>query len=152
MPQQMRGYRRKAREAAMSYLYQHDAEVRPLTADVEKFLNHFRIESDIREFAKQIILGVLQNIEKIDQSISAASEHWKLYRMESIDRTLLRMSVWEILYCPETDHPVILDEAIELAQNFGSNNSSAFVNGILDNLAKEFRPEPSETLAAVSNA
>ncbi len=139
MPQQLRGYRRKAREAALAYLYQHDADVRPVTADLEKFLNHFRVEMDIRDFAKQMILGVLQHSEKIDAAISSASQHWKLYRMESIDRTLLRMAVWELIFCLETDHPVILDEAVEMAQTFGSNNSSSFVNGILDHLAQEFR-------------
>lgn len=135
----------------MAYLYQYDAEVAPVTADVEKFLNHFKIETDIRDFSKQIILGVIQNFEKIDAAISSASEHWKLYRMESIDRTILRMSVWEIIFCLETDHPVILDEAIELAQNFGSNNSSAFVNGVLDHIAKDFRITPAGEKAA-SNA
>lgn len=135
------GLRRQAREAALSYLYQFDADVAPVTADVEKFLRHFRFDSACFDFAREIILGVLQNHKLIDVELSTASEHWKLYRMASIDRSILRLAAWELQYSLDTDVPVIIDEAVELARIFGSDGSSSFVNGILDNIAKKFRPQ-----------
>jgi N utilization substance protein B len=132
----LRGTRRKAREAALSFLYQRDLNESSVTLDPVKFVSHFGLEEDSREFFMRIVRGIPEVISKIDIAISNTAENWKLSRMESIDRCILRIGVWELMECPETDYQVIIDEAIELAKEFGSENSPAFVNGLLDKLSE----------------
>lgn len=136
-----RGNRRKARESALAYLYQTDLNLSPLTELSTKFAQHFSVEPQGREFFDQIVEGVREKKAQIDALIEESAENWKLYRMESIDRSLLRLSVWELLSCPETDFQVIIDESVELAKLFGSENSPGFVNGILDKLAQKLRAQ-----------
>ncbi|MDB5038243.1 MAG: NusB antitermination factor [Bacteriovoracaceae bacterium] len=136
---EQRGKRRKAREAALSYLYQSDLDVGSVTKDPAKFLQHFSIDDESQDFFSKITEGVQEKKAEIDLHLEESAENWKLYRMEAIDRCILRLSTWELMSCPETDFQVVIDEAIELAKDFGSENSPSFVNGILDKLAQKFR-------------
>jgi N utilization substance protein B len=89
------------------------------------------------DYGKSLVTGTLQHREEIDRLIRQQAEHWRLERMPVVDRNILRLAVYEFLY--ETDVPklVVLDEAIELAKRFGSEQSGRFVNGLLDGLLKQ---------------
>lgn len=88
------------------------------------------------DYAKALVSGTLEHLDEIDGLIRQQAEHWRLERMPAVDRNILRLAIFEFLY--ETDVPklVILDEAIELAKSFGSEQSSRFVNGVLDGVLK----------------
>jgi N utilization substance protein B len=90
-------------------------------------------------FAKALVRGTLSNLQEIDDLIRSQAEHWRLERMPAVDRNILRLAIYEFLY--ETDVPklVVIDEAIELAKKFGSDDSSRFVNGLLDGLLKKHK-------------
>lgn len=135
------GYRRQARESAMSYLYQRDLGLPTSTDEPLKFAAHFELPASFREFFLDIVKGVLEKQERIDSEIEDVAEHWKLYRMERIDRAILRVATWELLEAPSTPYRVVLDEAVEIAKKFSTAESAAFVNGILDRLARKLRPD-----------
>ena len=90
----------------------------------------------LRDFAEQIVTGVRSNVEKIDESIESVAQNWRIERMAPTDRNVIRIAVWEMRHLA-TPSAVALNEAIELAREFGSENSAAFVNGILDRLTPE---------------
>lgn len=93
-------------------------------------------DSEALRYAKSLVEGTLKHLEEIDELIRRQAEHWRLERMPAVDRNILRLAVFEFLY--ETDVPklVILDEAIELAKEFGTEQSGRFVNGVLDGILK----------------
>lgn len=133
------GYRRQAREAAMCFLYQKDLGVNSLTLDPHKFAQHFSVPSGLLDFFLEIVKGVDLHQEEIDREIESVAEHWKLYRMERIDRAILRIATWELKEETQTPYRVILDEAVEIAKKYSTTESPSFVNGILDKLAKRIR-------------
>ncbi len=89
------------------------------------------------EFATELVRGVMEQREAIDARIEAASEHWRLPRMPTVDRNILRLGTWELLQRPDIPASVTINEAIELAKRFGGAESRAFVNGLLDRVAGE---------------
>ncbi len=95
------------------------------------------IPASIRPFAEKIVSGVYLHRDEIDKLIVRASENWRLERMSIIDRNILRIAVFEMLYCLEIPPKVSLNEAIDLGKSFGSPDSGAFINGILDHLLPE---------------
>ena len=90
-----------------------------------------------RSYAEAIVRGVAAELTKIDETIQRASQNWRLERMARVDRNVLRVGTWELLSSPEVPSPVVLDEAVELAKRFGTEDSGAFVNGVLDRIAGE---------------
>ena len=88
------------------------------------------------EYGKTLVTGTLEHREEIDDLIRAQTEHWRLERMPVVDRNILRLAVYEFLYEADVPKLVVLDEAIELAKRFGSEQSGRFVNGLLDGLLK----------------
>lgn len=101
-------------------------------------------ESDVgdldRDFLERIVRGVWKNVRGLDQQLERYSQHWKVSRMDRVDKSILRLSIYELLHAQETPGPVILDEGVELAKEFGTPESPSFVNGILDRIAREARP------------
>ena len=101
-------------------------------------------ESDVgdldRDFLERIVRGVWKNVRALDQQLERYSQHWKVSRMDRVDKSILRLSIYELLHAQETPGPVILDEGVELAKEFGTPESPSFVNGILDRIAREARP------------
>jgi N utilization substance protein B len=89
------------------------------------------------DFAGELGRGVAENLAEIDERIQSASRKWRIARMDRVDRTLLRMAVYELYYCPEVPDRVAINEAVELAKAYGSTDSRKFVNGILDSLARQ---------------
>jgi len=88
------------------------------------------------DYARTLFLGVSEHRDEIDEMVRAQAENWRLERMPAVDRNILRLAVYELAYQSDVPKLVILDEAIELAKRFGSENSGRFVNGVLDGLLK----------------
>ncbi|HEX3531378.1 MAG TPA: transcription antitermination factor NusB [Thermoanaerobaculia bacterium] len=88
-------------------------------------------------YAQGLVRGVIENVDRVDEMIRGQADHWRLERMPAVDRNVLRLAVYEMLYEKETPKLVVLDEAIELAKKFGSEQSGRFVNGLLDGLLKQ---------------
>jgi len=136
------GTRRKSRELALQALYQWNITRQDpfLILDQQK-INFSPAEED-DEFAQQIIVGVLEHYNHIDELIEKFSEHWRLDRISIIDRNILRMAIFELLFREDIPPRVTLNEAIDLGKRFGSEDSSAFINGILDRIQKEVIHKP----------
>lgn len=136
------GSRRRARELTLQFLYQYDTlnESSSEKVDLEEALTLFgalnekSADNDTDGFAALLMRGTNESTEGIDRIINRFSEHWKLSRMPRIDRNILRLAVYEMVYMQETPYPVVINEAIEIAKKFGSEESGAFVNGILDQI------------------
>ncbi len=96
-----------------------------------------RRAEDAFVYAQGLVRGVMENVERVDEMIRSQADHWRLERMPAVDRNVLRLAVYEMLYEKETPKLVVLDEAIELAKKFGSEQSGRFVNGLLDGLLKQ---------------
>ncbi|MBI5018354.1 MAG: transcription antitermination factor NusB [Deltaproteobacteria bacterium] len=92
------------------------------------------------EFLAALVAGAWTRRATLDRTIEQASKHWKLSRMDRIDKSILRLALYELLHTPETAAPVILDEGVELAKEFGTPDSASFINGVLDHIAREARP------------
>ena len=126
--------RRRAREIALQVLYQLDISQGDPGEVLDLYWENFRPSPKAREFCQRLIEGVRRSQDKIDPFIEENSENWSLKRMATVDRNILRLATFELLYCPEIPFKASLNEAIELAKKFGSDDSSAFINGILDKI------------------
>ncbi len=135
------GPRRKAREAALQVLFAADVsrQVDPLAIEetYKTIIQEFPLSRRARQRAAEIARGVACNLKPIDERIERACTHWKLHRLATVDRNILRIAVYELLFEPETPAEVILDEAVEIARRFSSDSSPGFVNGVLDMIAGE---------------
>lgn len=129
--------RHKAREKALQILYKVDiAECGP-EENFTSLKEDASLETGAREYCETLVNGVLGKIKEIDRTIESSSEHWRLERMSVVDRNILRVAVYELRYMTETPYKVIIDEAVELAKRFGSVQSGAFINGVLDRVYKD---------------
>jgi N utilization substance protein B len=150
------GKRRTAREMAVQMLYQSDLGGSPLpnifnTFDLSEYLareaaaaepglDHARNRKRVDEafqYAQELVRGCVAHLEKIDELIRSQADNWRLERMPAVDRNILRLAIYEMLVEKDTPKLVVLDEAIELAKKFGSEQSGRFVNGLLDGLLKQ---------------
>lgn len=131
--------RSRAREVALQLLFQHDVNSNVPRPAVELFAHNRLGNAEAEVFCLSLYDGVVRHLADIDQRLTAASENWKLQRMAASDRNVLRLGTYEIIYAAErTPGPVALDEAIELARRYGSEDSPAFVNGVLDKVFRVF--------------
>ena len=135
------GQRRQSREAAVQVLYMCDfLSIWNFDKALETF-NHFEFHPQIRMYAEALAHGVIENIEKIDSQITRSSDHWSINRMSRVDRAILRMAAFELMFLvDEVPKSVAINEAIEVAKRFGAEESSNFVNGVLDRLGALVRP------------
>jgi N utilization substance protein B len=129
-----------ARDFAVQFLYQCEADKLFYFSDehFENFVQYFKVEPTFKDYLNTLVKGVLSNINKLDEIIAGHSKNWKISRMASTDRVVLRMATFEILEKMAPDK-VILNEAIELSKRYGTEHSSAFVNGILDAVVADLR-------------
>jgi transcription antitermination protein NusB len=134
------GARTGGREVALKMLFGLEAT----QADVEKaivtYWREFGGDPETRAYAEESVRGVLAERDALDQTIRTASEHWRLERMTRVDRNVLRLGAWELGHRADVPTEVVLDEAVELAKRYGSEESGAFVNGVLNQVAKTLRP------------
>ena len=135
------GNRRKARELTLQVLYQMEMQNTEPKAIFGHFWQHEEVSDEVKKFTTDLVEGNYRNRREIDALLERHSHHWKLERMAVVDRNILRVGVCELLYYHDIPVNVVLNEAIEIAKRFGTADSSAFINGILDNVAKEVRKE-----------
>jgi len=140
------GSRRQSREVALQILYGMEVtekppeEVIPLyyalyeSGDTAEDDSLTPVPLAVRSFAEDIVHGVENHHAELDRWIASASEHWRLERMSVVDRNILRIAIFEMIYCPDIPPKVSINEAIELGKTFGSPDSGAFINGILDHV------------------
>jgi N utilization substance protein B len=125
------GARRKGRELALQMLYQWDVSRAPVEDIVESSPEISKAGDAAREFARGIVEGTIDRVEEIDKILIETSEHWRLGRMSTVDRNVLRLAVYELL-TKSTPASVVINEALEVAKRFSSPESVGFVNGVLD--------------------
>jgi transcription antitermination protein NusB len=132
------GPRRKAREYALQMLFQWDITHDSIDQVAATFFQNQPEESEIVvEFARQLVMNTVEHVEQIDEFIRRHAEHWRLDRMATVDRNILRLAVQEFLYDKDTPKTVVINEAIEIARRFSAQESPLFINGVLDSIKKE---------------
>jgi len=129
--------RTQSREYALKILYQAELTRREIHLAAEKFWSELdSINENVRNFSDRLVLGVEKHMAVIDEKISQHATNWQLNRMAVIDRNVLRIGVFELLYAEDIPPKVAINEAVELAKKYGDIESSKFVNGILDKIHK----------------
>ncbi len=123
--------RRKSREMALQILYQMDFVNVPPQKAIELFCDHFASQDLDCDFIFRLVEGVSGHREEIDQAISSLSSKWRISRMCTTDRNIIRMAAFEILYCPDIPPKASITEAVEIGKRFGTEGSGVFINGIL---------------------
>lgn len=139
------GNRRRARECALQLLYDLEFGYSSKGREASTFSAFWKafgedvgnIDGEIQDFAEILVRGVQKNEDDIDELIRGASTNWKLERMARVDRNILRLAAFELVYMPDIPRKVSLNEAIEIAKRFGSEDSSSFINGILDKISSQ---------------
>lgn len=128
------GNRRRSRELAMQVLFQMDISGDDSTESLGLFCDHFEVSRKARSFFLQLVEGVKKSRNKIDRLIEGVSDNWKISRMSGMDRNIMRVAVYELLYCDDIPAKVTINEAIDIGKKFGTEQSPAFINGILDSI------------------
>ena len=152
--------RSRSREFALQVLYQMEINRSDLVDVLEDFwkdrsdlilsntekeaIEQDKKDPEIREYTEKLVKGAREKLESIDKTIERFAEHWAIGRMAYVDRNILRLSAYEMLFLEDIPIKVAINEAVELAKRYGESDSSKFVNGILDRIAKtECHREPS---------
>jgi N utilization substance protein B len=135
------GRRRQARELALQLLYELDVrgEVEPGPV-IDAFWQRQQAPDDVRSFADALVQGVTAERPKIDELIGRFAEHWELDRMAVVDRNVLRAGIWELLWGVDVPPIVAINEALEIARRFSTEESTRFINGLLDRVRRELCP------------
>jgi len=131
------GARRSGREAALQMLFAMEALAASPDEVIANFWKSFEADPEGKAYADEVVRGVAEHREEIDKVLASASENWRVERMTRLDRNLLRLGTFELMKRADVPSPVILDEAVELAKQFGTDESSAFVNGVLNRVAHD---------------
>jgi N utilization substance protein B len=131
------GIRRKSRELALQALYQGELAGQAGLLDFEEFCAHFQVNKKAIPYAKNLLNGVQEKREEINQLIIRYAENWRLERMSVIDRNILRLAVFELRYQEDVPTSVAINEAVEISKRYSTDESGSFINGILDAMVKE---------------
>ena len=150
--------RHRAREVALQILYRNDVTIptagtpgiTPVNAigtlsppqliqELQHHFSHFQVPENLHEFVGEFVSGTLLKMKELDATLEKHASNWKVGRMSYVDRSLLRMATYELMYLPETPPSVVIDEAIELGKQFGTAETSGFVNGILDSIKSSIK-------------
>jgi transcription antitermination protein NusB len=131
------GARSSGRESALQMLFAMEAGGGSAERVIGAFWRETPGDPEGREYADRMVRGVAGDLDKVDEAVRKASTNWRLERMARVDRNVLRLGAWELLMSSDVPRAVILDEAVELAKRFGSEESGAFVNGVLDRVASD---------------
>jgi N utilization substance protein B len=140
------GKRRKARELALMLLYELDYRPADLAAVLQEFWRDRVVPPEVRAFADALVRGTAEKLAELDGTIEANAAHWSLARIAPVERNILRLAAYELLFRDDIPERVAINEAIELAKLYGSEESGAFVNGILDQICLHLHP-PSQAPA-----
>jgi len=128
--------RRKSREYAMQMLYQWELGGNTPEQVGASFFLERKADGEVESFARGLFRGAVSSIDGLDKVIREHAQHWRLERMAAVDRSILRMAVYELVHCPETPPHAVINEALEIARRFSGEGSVEFVNGILDSVLK----------------
>jgi N utilization substance protein B len=131
----MKGARHKARELALQVLYEIDSVGHKPEETLERILSEIETSADASDFVTGLVKGVIENREQLDQNIRDFAPAWPLNQISIIDRNILRLAIFEILHDNKIPVKVAINEAVELAKTYGSNNSSRFINGVLGSIS-----------------
>lgn len=149
------GNRRQGREIALKMIYSLFDQDQSLQIALDDFWREFRFRDDVlgdaleeadknvlpevRSFAEELVQGVYDKLEEIDEALHSYSTNWSLERMARVDLALLRLSAYELLYRPDIPINVVINEAVEIGKRYGTKETPAFINGILDRISRTCR-------------
>jgi transcription antitermination factor NusB len=134
------GVRRDAREAAVQYLYQREIQGDQSDQALEEFYEMRGLSPSGKRFCNELLEGWVQHREEIDEVIAKNARNFEFHRLSAVDRNVLRIACHEILFCSGIPAPVAINEAIEIAKKYSTEDSGKFVNGVLDNIRKQKSP------------
>ncbi len=136
------GRRRQAREYALKMLFQIDQGGLPPQEVMDYFLGENQASEEVLEYARALTSGVTREMGEIDRLISRQAQNWRLARIAAVDRNILRVAVFELLHCPDVPASAVINEAIEIAKKYSTEESGRFVNGILDKIPRPNNLQP----------
>ncbi len=127
----------------MQMLYEHDIVPQSVEELIHTYWRELRDDADpdVRAFAERLVRGTLDHQDEIDRLIATKTEHWRLERMATVDRNILRLAVYEFLYEPETPRVVVINEALEIARRYSTYEATQFINGLLDAIRRTLEAE-----------
>jgi transcription antitermination factor NusB len=128
------GKRRRARELAVQVLFHLEFSPDDPSEVFDLICENFQAPESIREFSKMLVLGVCEETKRLDKVISQASRNWRIDRMARLDKSILKLAAFEMMFVPDIPARVSLDEAVEIGKKFGSEDSGRYINGVLDNI------------------
>ena len=128
------GDRRQAREFAVQVLFHLEFSPDDPSEVFDLICENFDSRRSIRDFARKLVLGVCEKKKVLDKAISQASKNWRIDRMARLDRSILRLAAFEILFVEDIPAKVSLDEAVEIGKKYGGEDSGRYINGVLDNI------------------
>jgi len=130
--------RSRGRELALQFLYQRDLRGPELEGEVESFIKSEEPDGEARKFALKLVAGTIEHLEPLNEKIQSVAQNWDIARMAVIDRNVLRLATFELLFCNDIPPKVAINEAIELGKRYSTQNSGAFINGILDKIKSRY--------------
>ena len=137
--------RTRARELALQFLYQWDQRGPEVVDSLTAFVLQGDPDPAVQRFARDLVNGVIEKVADLDKMIIEVAENWEIHRMAVVDRNVLRLSTYELMFMPDIPPKVSINEAIDLAKKYSTAESGAFVNGILDKIRKQCREEQPHT-------
>jgi transcription antitermination factor NusB len=129
--------RTQARVLSFQFLYMMDIRGNDCESEIDDFLAEHADDGDIIEFARSLILGVVDHQKSIDETIEKSAQNWELSRIATVDRNIMRQAIFELLFREDIPPKVSINEAIELGKKFSTANSGGFINGILDRIKRD---------------
>jgi transcription antitermination protein NusB len=134
--------RRQARRIALQVLYEYDTAHHDVEAVLQRHVELRRLDPRVAGFTRELVHGVLAHLDQIDDEIQGAAQEWPISQMARIDKNILRLAIYEILYNNAVPAKAAINEAVELAKTFGSDASSRFVNGVLGTIFSRAQGSP----------
>jgi transcription antitermination factor NusB len=135
------GKRRRARELATQVLFHMEYAPGDPGESFERVCESFSPPKEVRAYAREVVVGVWENRAELDRLIRGSSKNWRVERMCRVDRNILRIAIYEVLYRKDVPPKVSIDEAVELGKRYGTEESGAFINGILDHIYNQLKAE-----------
>lgn len=136
------GIRRQARTVALQTLYEYDTAQHAPAEVLQRHAEDRHLQPKVMEYASELVTGVCAHLAEIDAHIQSAAHEWPLHQMARIDKNILRLAIYEILFNNSVPAKAAINEAVELAKQFGSNTSSRFINGVLGTIFHRAQPSP----------
>ena len=136
------GIRRQARMIALQTLYEYDTVQHPPEEVLQRHNEERQLQPKVIEYAGELVMGVCDHLAEIDAHIQSAAQEWPLQQMARIDKNILRLAIYEILFNNTVPAKAAINEAVELAKIFGSNTSSRFINGVLGTIFNRAQQQP----------